>query len=62
MIELQYKIDLKKDHRSFESCKFKNLTKGEASNLLLFLETVKLDIITKEFELGDGGMEIIEND
>lgn len=60
MIELRYKIDLAKDNRSLEALNIKRLTKGEASNFVLFLEQVKLNILDREFELGDNGFEINE--
>jgi len=57
MIELKYFIDLTKDQRSLEVFNIKHLTKAEASNLLFFLEQVKLDLIDREFELGEDGYE-----
>lgn len=58
MIDLKYKIDLTKDQRSFEAVNVENITKAEASNFIHFIEKVKLDILVREFELGDDGMEV----
>lgn len=58
MIEFAYKIDLSQDERSFESFKAVNLTKAEVGNFVLFLERTKLDMVTREFELGEGGLEV----
>lgn len=61
MIELNYKIDLTKDQRSFEAINIKDLTKSEASNFVHFIEKIKLDILVRDFELGDDGLEVSEN-
>lgn len=58
MIEIKYKIDLKKDGRSFEAFNIKNVTKGEAANFVLYLEKLRLDMVMREFELGEGGIEV----
>lgn len=58
MIEIQYKIDLKKDDKSFVRTSGKDVTKGEVGDLLVFLEQLKLDLISKEFDVGKGGFEI----
>lgn len=58
MIELRYRIDLTKDQRSFEAMDVKDLTKAEASNFIHFIEKIKLDLLLRDFELGDGGMEV----
>ena len=58
MIELAYKIDLKKDDRNYEGLKVKDLTKAEAANLIHFLEKIKLNFLNREFELGEGGFDI----
>ena len=61
MIGLEYKIDLKKDGKSLESFSSTNVTKAEVSNLIHFLEKVKLDLLSLEFEVGEGGYEILED-
>lgn len=58
MIELGYRIDFSKDPRSLEAFNANNLTKGETANCIHFLEKVKLNLLDRDFELGEGGMEI----
>ena len=62
MIEVRYKINLKEDDRALEIFFDKNLTKAECSDAIRFLENVKINLVLREFELGEGGFEVCEDD